>query len=102
MRRRKRSGAWSSLFPGAGHTVDNIVVYEPRTRTLFGGCLIKSSTAVDLGNVADAKVPVWVPSVRSVQARYPQSVNCVPGHGTIAGDDLAQTLKLAGAAAKPS
>ena len=29
------------FYPGPGHTVDNIVIYVPHTRVLYGGCLIR-------------------------------------------------------------
>jgi hypothetical protein len=29
------------FFPGAAHSADNVVVYFPKKRLLFGGCMIK-------------------------------------------------------------
>ena len=82
------------FFPGAGHTRDNIVVWLPRQRTLFGGCFLKSVTSRGLGNLQDADVGAWGPSLRRVQARYARASRIVPGHGSIAGDALAWTLGL--------
>jgi metallo-beta-lactamase class B len=80
--------------PGAAHTRDNIVAWCPRQQTLFGGCMIKSSSSAGLGNIADAVLPDWPASVRRVRARYPVARYVVPGHGTIAGDPIATTLSL--------
>jgi glyoxylase-like metal-dependent hydrolase (beta-lactamase superfamily II) len=88
------SEACQLFFPGAGHTPDNIVAWLPHQRVLFGGCLLKSVTSADLGNLADAVVPAWAGSVRRVHTRYPAARITVPGHGTIEGDPSAQTLLL--------
>jgi len=80
--------------PGAGHTRDNITVWLAASRVLFGGCLIKSITAPDLGYLADAVPAAWPASVRRLRAAYPDARVTVPGHGTVAGDPIAATLKL--------
>lgn len=87
-----------AYYPGAGHTVDNTVVYVPDDRVLFGGCLVKSVTAHDLGNLADADVPLYASTIERVCAQYPHARAVVPGHGTIHGDSLAHTLAMAKAA----
>jgi len=84
--------------PGAGHTRDNVVVWVRGPRVLFGGCLIKSVTAPDLGWVADAVMGDWAGSVRRVRGRYPEAAVVVPGHGTIRGDGIGATLGLLGKA----
>jgi metallo-beta-lactamase class B len=88
------SGECELFFPGAGHTRDNIVVWLPRQRVLFGGCFLKSVTSPDLGNLADAVVADWAGSAQRVRARYPASKITVPGHGTISGDPVGHTLAL--------
>jgi metallo-beta-lactamase class B len=87
-----------AYYPGEGHTKDNIVVWVPHDRALFGGCLIKALQSPNLGNIADANVVQWGPSVRKVRLRYPQAVVVIPGHGAIGGPDLLQhTIDLASA-----
>ncbi|HEU4653359.1 MAG TPA: subclass B1 metallo-beta-lactamase [Steroidobacteraceae bacterium] len=81
-------------FPGAGHTPDNIVVWLSSQRVLFGGCFLKSSSSGDLGNLRDANVSDWMSSLQRVRARYPARKIIVPGHGTVHGDAVAQTLRL--------
>jgi|ERR1700722_1758436 len=82
------------FFPGAGHTRDNIVVWLPHQRVLFGGCFLKSITSPDLGNLADAVVADWAGSAQRVRARYPSTKITVPGHGTISDDPVGHTLAL--------
>ena len=35
--------SFETYYPGPGHSMDNIVVYFPKTRVLYGGCLVLSS-----------------------------------------------------------
>ncbi len=67
-------------FVGEGHTVDNIVVYFPKDKTLFGGCLIKSVGA-GKGNLEDANIEEWSKTVSNIKVRYPNATLIVPGHG---------------------
>lgn len=88
-------GGVEVFYPGPGHAPDNVVVWIPRTRLLFGGCAVKSADAAELGNVADADVARWPDAIRAVQRRYPDPAFVVPGHGD-PGDAalLAHTLDL--------
>ncbi|GLC23950.1 subclass B1 metallo-beta-lactamase [Roseisolibacter agri] len=72
-------------FPGAGHAPDNIVVYVPAARLLFGGCLVKPDTATTVGNIADADVANWPRAVAAVRTAYPDARLVVPGHGAVGG-----------------
>ena len=83
------------FYPGPGHTVDNLVVWLPETRVLFGGCFIKAENADDMGNVADADLAAWPRSVAAVRDRYPDATTVVPGHGPVGGmAALDRTLEL--------
>ena len=84
---------FDAFYPGGGHTSDNIVVAFPKV--LFGGCLVKSAEAKDLGNTADADLTSWPAAVRNVAAHYPQTT-IVPGHGAVdqTGHALQHTLDL--------
>jgi len=66
---------------GGGHSFDNITVYLPAYNILFGGCLIKSLNAQNLGNLADARVDQWPATVSAVMREYPDVEIVVPGHG---------------------
>ena len=48
-------GTIEVFFPGAGHTRDNLVVWLPEHRVLFGGCMVKSARGRTPGNLADAE-----------------------------------------------
>jgi metallo-beta-lactamase class B len=84
-----------TYFPGAGHAGDNIVVWLPAQKVLFGGCLIKDTATMGLGNLSDAVLSDWPQSVRNVQTTFPDAELIVPGHQE-AGDKrlLTHTLKL--------
>lgn len=79
------AAGYELLYPGHGHTPDNIVVYFPAQRVLHGGCMIKSDTATTTGNVADADVRNWPRAVARVRAAYPEVRVVVPGHGAVGG-----------------
>lgn len=87
-------------YAGAGHTVDNVVVWLASTRVLFGGCLVRATAAENMGNVADADLPAWPVTIAALEARYPGALRVVPGHGETGGTELlAHTRALAQAAA---
>lgn len=69
-----------ALFPGEGHTQDNIVAYFPEEQVMFGGCLLKSLNA-GKGNLEDANVQAWSGSVDYLKQRFPQLKWVIPGHG---------------------
>ncbi len=93
----QRIGAVEVFYPGPAHTIDNIVAWIPEDHVLFGGCMLKSTTENDLGNLGDAVVPTWPASARFVARRYAAARHTIPGHGTIAGNALAHTIALADA-----
>lgn len=68
------------IYPGKGHTADNIVVWFPEERVLFGGCLVKDMNAKDLGYTADADLKLWPAAIHHVLRMYPQARIVVPGH----------------------
>ncbi len=76
------------FHPGHGHSPDNITVYLPREKLLFGGCFLKSVDARELGNLADAELSAWPEALRRLKARYPGATTLVPGHGEPGGKDL--------------
>ena len=84
-------------YPGETHSPDNITVYYPDQKILFGGCMIKEWSAVNLGNTDDANLEQWPASIEKLQARYDETnvKIVVPGHGKT-GDIrlLEKTLSL--------
>jgi metallo-beta-lactamase class B len=69
------------VFPGAGHTLDNVVVYFPKHRILFGGCLIKSLESRSMGNTTDSDLKAWPESLRKLLNLYPGVRLIIHGHG---------------------
>ncbi|MCE5269866.1 subclass B1 metallo-beta-lactamase [bacterium] len=94
---RKKFGSRMVIcyYPGAGHTVDNIVVYLPAEKILFGGCLVKELKAKGLGNLEDAVVDAWPHSLNNVLKRFPGCRLVAPGHGACGDPGLIRhTLEL--------
>jgi metallo-beta-lactamase class B len=75
-------------FVGGGHTADNIIVYFPDQKILFGGCLVKSLNSVNLGNLQDAVIGEWKTTIQRIIDLYPSVKIVVPGHGDYGGIDL--------------
>lgn len=94
-------GVMEVFYPGAGHTKDNVVLWLPKEKILFGGCFVKSLGSKHLGYTGDAIIADWPSSVDKVLKRYPTIERVVPGHGKV-GDVslLTHTKKLAVAAKK--
>ncbi|PKV76226.1 subclass B1 metallo-beta-lactamase [Pontibacter ramchanderi] len=75
------------LYPGRGHTYDNVVGYFPKAEALFGGCLIKEMGA-GKGNLADADIVAWPLTVTQLKAKFPGVKHVIPGHGKVGGPEL--------------
>ena len=83
------------FYPGEGHSTDNITVWFPQNKVLFGGCLIKSADSKDMGSITDADVQQWPDSVNKVLERYPDAEIVIPGHGSRGSLNLIEhTLEL--------
>ncbi len=67
-------------FFGAGHSMDNVVIWFPKYKILDGGCFIKSAEARDLGFTADGDIKSWKPSLARLMTKYPQINMVIPGH----------------------
>jgi len=70
-------------YLGAGHTVDNIIVWLPAEKILFGGCLVKALASKGLGNINDAVLADWPITLDKVLRSYPESKIVIPGHGEV-------------------
>lgn len=73
---------------GGGHTTDNITVWIPSEKILFGGCLIRESKATSKGNLSDADVKAWPATIKKIMAEFPSAQIVIPGHGAIGGYEL--------------
>lgn len=75
-------------YPGPGHTEDNIVVYFPDKKLLFGGCLIFELSKHKMGFTGDAIVDKWAESVMNLKEMYPTAELVIPGHGEVGDKTL--------------
>ncbi len=83
------------FYPGASHTLDNVVVYFPDKKLLFAGCLVKSINNTKLGYIVDANMKQWPVSLKKILAKFSQAQIVVPGHGAVGGIELIKhTLSL--------
>ncbi|WP_394129049.1 subclass B1 metallo-beta-lactamase [Shewanella maritima] len=82
-------------FVGAGHTIDNLVVWFPKTKLLYGGCMVKSINSKSLGYIAEADLQAWPQSIATLKQQFGQAKQVLPGHGKIGNTELlTHTQKL--------
>lgn len=87
--------SFQTYYPGVGHTSDNIVLWFPNQKILYGGCFIKSTDAVDLGNLNDADPKSWRMSAIALRKKFPHPRYIIPGHyGWQNTNSLNHTIKL--------
>lgn len=80
---------------GAGHSFDNITVWIPGNKILFGGCLVKSIDSGGLGNLSDAVVADWDHTIKQILEKFPLICTVIPGHGDFGGPELlTHTIEL--------
>ncbi|HLN54759.1 MAG TPA: subclass B1 metallo-beta-lactamase [Bacteroidales bacterium] len=75
-------------FPGAAHSMDNIVVWIPSEKILFAGCMCKSANSDNLGNVADGDPAEYAATIEKVIAKFSSVKIVIPGHGLPGGPEL--------------
>lgn len=91
-----RASTFEIYYPGPGHAPDNIVVWFPQQRVLYGGCLIKSTEDNTLGNLGDANQPEYAATVMKVIRHCPKPRYVIPGHsGWGSTRSLQHTYKMA-------
>ena len=76
-----------AFFFGEGHTEDNIALWLPEKKTLFGGCLVKSLRS-GKGNLEDANVDEWSQTILKIKKYFPEINSVIPGHGSHGGPEL--------------
>lgn len=74
------SEVFQVYYPGPGHSADNLVVWLPKYKVLYGGCLIKSTEANSLGNLEDANVAEWPKSLKRLEQKFPHPDFIIVGH----------------------
>jgi arylsulfatase A-like enzyme/glyoxylase-like metal-dependent hydrolase (beta-lactamase superfamily II) len=82
-------------YVGPGHTADNIVVWVPDAKVLFGGDIVRSAGARSLGYTKEADLEAWPSSIETLAREYDDAALIVPGHGRPGGAGLlAHTREL--------
>lgn len=81
-------GSVELFYPGPGHAPDNLLVWVPSQRVLFGGCAVRAAASDSLGGVADADMTAWPEAIRQARDRYAKAEVVVPGHGEAGGAEL--------------
>lgn len=67
------------FYPGKSHSFDDVVVYLPKEKVLFGSCMIKDGDSI--GNLKNASIPDWKVAMSRIKARYAEAEIIIPGHG---------------------
>jgi len=75
-------------FLGEAHAHDNIVVWMPTEKILFGGCMVKGLNWNSLGNLKDANVDAWPHTLRRCLEKFPEAEIVIQGHGPYGGLNL--------------
>jgi len=76
------------LYPGGGHSHDNIVVYDRESQIIFGGCLIRPGNSDSLGYTGDADIEYWSQAAKNVANAFPEGSIVVPSHGEPGGREI--------------
>lgn len=85
--------AINCYFLGAGHSMDNIVVWIPSEKVLFPGCLVKEVNAKGLGNTVDGDLKAYPQTIEKVLRKFPDAKIVIPGHGAFGGIELVRHTK---------
>jgi metallo-beta-lactamase class B len=87
--------SFQTFYGGEGHTKDNLVIWFPKEKILYGGCLVKSIEATDLGYTADANLKAWPLTIKKLVQKFKKPGFIIPGHqGWKNTDALQHTLNL--------
>jgi len=73
------------FYPGPGHTQDNVVVWLPDNKILFGGCFVKPD---GLGYLGDANLVAWPKSAEMLMSRFGKARLVVASHSEIGDASL--------------
>lgn len=89
--------AFEIYYPGPGHTEDNIIVWFPKQKILYGGCLIKGADAENLGNMGDANPKAYEATLLNVQKKCGNAKHIVIAHSDWRDrNSLKRSIYLAG------
>jgi metallo-beta-lactamase class B len=72
--------SFQTYYRGEGHTKDNIVIWFGKHKVLYGGCVVKSGEATDLGYVRESNLKAWPLTLNNIKEKFPKPKFVVPGH----------------------
>ncbi len=88
-------GSIEVFYPGPAHTLDNVMVYVPGAKLLYGGCAVRSPDRPGPGYTGDGDVEDWAAAIIRARDRYPDATKVVPGHGAMGDRELLEhTISL--------
>jgi glyoxylase-like metal-dependent hydrolase (beta-lactamase superfamily II) len=73
-------------FPGAGHSLDNMIVYLPGKKIIFGGCFVFEMNKKNTGFTADGDIKEWKLNINKLKTDGYKII--IPGHGLEGGVEL--------------
>lgn len=95
--------SFETYYPGAGHTIDNIVIWFEKEKILYGGCLIKGVDDDTLGYLGDADTTAYTGTLQNVQKKCRQPKTIVIAHSDWSNNrSLQHSIKMAKALKKKS
>jgi len=87
--------SFQTFYAGGGHTRDNIVLWFEKDKILYGGCLLKSTEATDLGYVKESDLTAWPLTLNKIKQKFKAPRYSVTGHQDWSGNkSLEHTLAL--------
>ncbi|WP_295772837.1 subclass B1 metallo-beta-lactamase [uncultured Mucilaginibacter sp.] len=69
-----------TFYPGAGHSLDNLVVWFPDSKVLFGGCLVRSFDSKAIPDTPGSNTEQWTHAARKLFTKYGDAAFVIPGH----------------------
>lgn len=83
-------------YPGAAHTMDNIVAWLPEQKILFAACMVKIVSQNNLGFTGDGDENAYPETLQKVIDKYHMAEYVISGHGNYGGFEMVtHTKKIA-------
>lgn len=88
LNKRINSKSVELKYFGPGHALDNITVWFPHDKILFGGCMMKATNVNWIGNLSDADLNKWDVTVEKVKENYGDAEIVIPGHAEVGNSEI--------------
>ena len=80
---RTSLGPIEIIYPGDAHTPGNLMVYIKDKDILFGGCMVRNAKTETMGDISNANLSNWGPSLNWVKQTYPNTKIVIPCRGQV-------------------